>query len=68
MLQELTPENYRRQQTQKFGEIRDIITENYGVFWNVAKKLQEEESGGTKIETPFGDWTIVPNPKLDIKL
>lgn len=65
MKQEITPENYRAEKMARSDEIRKIISENYTAFWNVAKRLQELEQDGIKIETPFGDFVIYPKKIID---
>ena len=53
-------QKYRNEKREKMDYIRDFISERYDAFYEVAEMLSKKDESGTRIETPFGDFSIFP--------
>ena len=56
-------QKYREEKREKMNYIRDFISERYVAFYEVAEMLLKVKEPATKIETPFGDFSIFPQKK-----
>lgn len=59
MKQQITAESWRKQEREKINKFSDKIDEYYSAFFELAKYASEIGVDATRIQTPYGDYTIV---------
>ena len=56
------PIKYRKAKRKKYDGMSEVIDKHYEGFFEVARFGFDNDIKGTRIETPYGDFTIIFKP------
>lgn len=61
MNEQITAESFRKHKREDNENFSKVIDKHYNAFFEVAQTMAQMNIKGTKIETPYGDFTIISN-------
>lgn len=67
MQQKITAESFRKKTREDNENFSKVIDKHYNAFFEVAQTMVQMNIKGTRIETPYGDFTIIPNFSLNLE-